>query len=165
MAEPSEFKSVFQGNNSIEEEEALEQKQIQENIDRELAELSEPEFDDEEEESVVQPSPHEQQEFHLGTTAGVTGSVQPRNVQHFSHLQEFRPYQESTPLQSRLTPQNYGQNLQSHQDAILNAREGEQNIEILFEARGAQIRELQRHIEEVSVQKDNEIRHLKHKNT
>ena len=54
----------------------------------------------------------------------VTGSVQPRNVQHFSHLQEFRPYQESTPLQSRLTPKNYGQNLQSHQDAILNAREG-----------------------------------------
>ena len=42
---------------------------------------------------------------------------------------------------------------------------GEQNIEILFEARGAQIRELQRHIEELSVQKDNEIRHLKHKNT
>ena len=32
MAEPSEFKSVFQGNNSIEEEEALEQKQIQENV-------------------------------------------------------------------------------------------------------------------------------------
>jgi len=162
MEGPSEFKSVYQ-NHSIEEDEAFMDKIIEENINNELAELSEPDFDDDEDESVIQPSPQEQQEFHLGATGG---AVRPVVAQPFSQ-QEFHPHLESTPLQSKefITQNRLTQNFQTNEDVILNAREGDENLKILYDARGVEIINLRKQKEELHDKYIAEIRQLKHENT
>jgi len=176
MEEASEFKSVF--HNSYDDEQALqeaeEEKNIEENIDRELAELSEPDFDDDSDESVHDPLPqHHQGLYHQGAHPVV---AQPGGhlggqvgvIQALPHQQQsFHPNQESTPFNSHYPSRETAgnSNFRNDEELILNAPEGVRNLEVLYNARGVEIERLKKEKDDLVTKLTTEIRQLKHENT
>ena len=102
-------------------------------IDRELAELSEPDFDDDSDESVHDPLPqHHQGLYHQGAHPVVAqpgGHIggQVGVIQALPHQQQsFHPNQESTPFNSHYPSRETAgnSNFRNDEELILNAPEG-----------------------------------------
>ena len=119
-------------------------------IERELAELSCPEFDDDaEEESVIDPHPLGHSPFQGSYNSHASPAFQPQH------------HQQSTPFQSR-----QAQYEASQEEAILNGNQkSSEQLEILYNARGLEMTRLKEENANLAHKFSSEIRHLKHENT